>query len=113
MAGKQDDDEYVCTLDDASLLKAKEELYEDPKNRLGAVSTFREWVLQQKHITCPTGGLAIARFHRDVATSHPQDATPVDWLHLQNKWSSVKLTTDNHIRQHVVVMFAMLVGREI
>ena len=47
--------EYVCTLDEKSLKKAKEELKEDPKNRLGAVDTFRQWVLQQPHIKCPTG----------------------------------------------------------
>ena len=35
--------------------KAKDELNEDPKNRLGAVQKFRELVLQQPHIRCPTG----------------------------------------------------------
>jgi len=30
-------------------------LNEDPKNRLGAVEKFRELVLQQPHIKCPTG----------------------------------------------------------
>ena len=49
------DAEYVCTLDEASLQKAREELYEDPSNRLGAVTTFREWIQQQKHIHSPTG----------------------------------------------------------
>ena len=45
---------YVCTLDKASLQKAKDELNEDPQNRLGAVKAFREWIAQQKHIKCPT-----------------------------------------------------------
>jgi hypothetical protein len=45
---------YVCTLTEKSLKKAKEELNEDPKNRLGAVETFRQWILQQPHIKCPT-----------------------------------------------------------
>ncbi len=49
------DAHYVCSLDPASVKKAQEELNEDPKNRLGAVQTFREWILQQKHIKCPTG----------------------------------------------------------
>lgn len=48
------DADYVCSLDAATLKKAAEELHEDPKNRLGAVQTFREWILQQKHIKCPT-----------------------------------------------------------
>ncbi len=49
------DAHYVCSLDPASVKKAQQELNEDPKNRLGAVQTFREWILQQKHIKCPTG----------------------------------------------------------
>ena len=36
-------EEYVCTLDEKSLEKAKKELNEDPKNRLGAVEAFRQW----------------------------------------------------------------------
>jgi len=49
------DADYVCTLDDKSLKKAKDELNEDPKERLGAVQKFRELILQQPHIKCPTG----------------------------------------------------------
>jgi hypothetical protein len=48
------DADYVCTLTEKSLKKAKEELNEDPKNRIGAVETFRQWILQQPHIKCPT-----------------------------------------------------------
>ena len=46
---------YVCTLTKESLKKAKNELNEDPKERLGAVETFRKWILDQPHIKCPTG----------------------------------------------------------
>ena len=49
------DSSYVCSLDEKTLKKAKKELGEDPKQRLGAVETFREWILQQKHIKCDTG----------------------------------------------------------
>jgi len=49
------DADYVCTLNKKSAKKAKDELNEDPKNRLGAVEKFRELVLQQRHIKCPTG----------------------------------------------------------
>ena len=49
------DADYVCSLDEKSIKKAKEELGEDPKERLGAVQSFREWILQQKHIKCDTG----------------------------------------------------------
>jgi len=55
MALAVSDDDYVCTLDEKSLKKAKDELNEDPANRLGAVQKFRELVLQQPHIKCPTG----------------------------------------------------------
>ena len=55
MATGVSDSDYVCTLTDESAKKAKDELNEDPKNRLGAVQKFRELVLQQPHIRCPTG----------------------------------------------------------
>jgi len=55
MASAVSDDDYVCTLDDKSAKKAKDELNEDPKDRLGSVQKFRELVLQQPHINCPTG----------------------------------------------------------
>ena len=47
--------DYVCGLDKNALAKAKKELNDDPKERLGAVQTLREWILQQKHMTCNTG----------------------------------------------------------
>ena len=49
------EDEYVCTLDAASLKVAKEELNEDPVQRMSQVQTFRDWINQQKHIKAPTG----------------------------------------------------------
>ena len=55
MALAVSDDDYVCTLDEKSAKKAKDELNEDPANRLGAVQKFRQIVSQQPHIKCPTG----------------------------------------------------------
>ncbi len=49
------DADYVCTLTEASLQKAKAELNEDPKERLGAVKSLREWIQQQAHLSIPTG----------------------------------------------------------
>jgi hypothetical protein len=49
-----EDANYVCTLSAASLAKAKAELFEDPKQRLGAVQTLRKWIKDQKHLTCRT-----------------------------------------------------------
>jgi len=63
MALAVSDADYVCTLDDKSAKKAKDELNEDPKNRLGAVQKFRELVLQQPHIKCPTGRACSVSVH--------------------------------------------------
>ena len=54
----------MCTLDEKSLKRAKEELKEDPKNRLGAVEAFRKWILEQPHIKCPTGLFCLPVFLR-------------------------------------------------
>ena len=44
---------YVCTLTEASIKKAEEELHEDPKDRMGPVKALREWIHQQPHIKAP------------------------------------------------------------
>ena len=49
------DENYVCSLDENSLTKAKKELNEDPKDRLGAVKALREWIQAQPHFTARTG----------------------------------------------------------
>ena len=49
-------DDYECTLDAASIKKAKAELNEDPADRLDAVKALREWLLKQPHITSRSGG---------------------------------------------------------
>lgn len=48
-------EEYVCGLDEQSQEKARKELNEDPKERLGAVQTLKEWIRQQNWIRSPTG----------------------------------------------------------
>ena len=48
-------DNYVCTLTEASQRKAKEELHEEPKERLASVATLRDWITAQPHITCGGG----------------------------------------------------------
>ena len=50
------DTEFVSKLDEKSLKVAKEELHErNEKDRLLAVQTFRQWVLEQKWLRTPTG----------------------------------------------------------
>ena len=51
-----EDTEYVCTLDAESQRKAKSELGEESKDRLGALKTFQDWIsAQQKWLKTPTG----------------------------------------------------------
>jgi len=59
MATGVSDADYVSTLTDQSAKKSKDELNEDPKNRMGQLQKFRELVLQQPHIKCPTGNVSI------------------------------------------------------
>ena len=48
--------EYLCTLDEASLKKAREELNEDPADRMSAVEAFRNLIkTRAPHITCSMG----------------------------------------------------------
>ena len=50
------DETYSCSLCEESLKKAKKELNEDPKERLGQVQTLRNWINQEQWISVPTGG---------------------------------------------------------
>lgn len=50
------EDNYVCTLDQASIKKAKDELNEVAEDRLAAVQALREWIQAQPHIRCPKTG---------------------------------------------------------
>ncbi|WAR12318.1 TTPAL-like protein [Mya arenaria] len=45
---------YTCGLDGASEQKAARELNEEPRERLGALTAFREWALQQRWLKTPT-----------------------------------------------------------
>lgn len=51
-------------LDDQSLLKAKRELNEDPKERVGALKALREWVTQQKWLKSPLDARYLLGFLR-------------------------------------------------
>ena len=45
----------IPDLDEASKKKAKDELHEDPKDRMGAIETLKNWIIEQPHLTCRTG----------------------------------------------------------
>ncbi|KAL4234455.1 hypothetical protein ACF0H5_006101 [Mactra antiquata] len=55
---------YTCGLDDYSLQKAYRELNEDPKERLSALRTFREWIKQQNWLKTPTDDKYLLGFLR-------------------------------------------------
>ena len=46
---------YECTLDDATLEKAKLELNENPEQRATQRERFRQWVKAQPHMSSRTG----------------------------------------------------------
>ena len=48
-------DQYSCSLSEKTLIKAKDELHEDPDERLGSVRTLREWTEREPWITAPSG----------------------------------------------------------
>ena len=56
---KDTNDNYVCTLDQASIKRAKDELNEVPEDRLAAVQALREWIQAQPHIRCPKTGTVL------------------------------------------------------
>lgn len=58
-------DNYVCTLDEASIKKAKKELNEDPADRLAAVEALRKLLKEKNpHIKCPTDTRYLLQFLR-------------------------------------------------
>ena len=53
-------EEYVCTLDEASLKKAREELNEDSADRMNAVEAFRNLIkTRAPHIRCSMGKVLV------------------------------------------------------
>ena len=46
---------YQCTLDEATLEKAKLELNEDPEQRATQIERFRQWVKAQPHMSSRMG----------------------------------------------------------
>ena len=56
MATQVGEGTYVCTLDEETQRVAREELFEDPKQRASQIQALRHWVKSQPHITrCRTG----------------------------------------------------------
>lgn len=62
---EDEDAAYVCSLDERSVKKAKEELHEDPADRIAAVKAFRNWIYEQKDwLRSPIGTKFLLAFLR-------------------------------------------------
>ncbi|KAL3860409.1 hypothetical protein ACJMK2_010533 [Sinanodonta woodiana] len=57
-------DNYQCTLDKASIVKAREELHETPEERLGALQTLKDWIQQQPWLKTPMDSSFLINFLR-------------------------------------------------
>lgn len=56
---------YVCSLDAEREEQAKRELNENSKERVAAMRSFREWILQQKNwLKCPTGEIYTSHYYK-------------------------------------------------
>ena len=55
---------YKCSLCEKSIKKAQKELNEDPKERLGAVETLREWTEREPWINAPRDPCFLLSFLR-------------------------------------------------
>ena len=53
---------YVCTLSQKTLEKARKELHEDPKQRASQIETLRHWVKSQPHLRSRTGTTVTASY---------------------------------------------------
>lgn len=82
-------DQYVCTLSASTLQKAREELNENPADRMAAVSALREWILQQPHLRCSTG-----------ETERPAYFTQLLVVHVRHHYSKKKVLTITRVNVH-------------
>ncbi|KAL5021459.1 hypothetical protein ScPMuIL_000614 [Solemya velum] len=110
-------EEYVCTLDDASLKKAMKELNEDPKERDSAVQTLREWLQQQKWLRTPTDSCFLLAFLRTRKFSQLAARTSVEkyWtIRSENKdWFDDIDPADPKIQAFLKLgVFVLLPGRD-
>lgn len=64
LAIEPEDAQFESKLDEASLIRAKEELNENAKDRICAVQSFRNLILQEKWLKTPTDFSFLLRFLR-------------------------------------------------
>ncbi|CAH1798274.1 unnamed protein product [Owenia fusiformis] len=112
-----EDDKYVCTLDDASLGKAERELNEDPVERHSAVLTLRQWVQTQQHLRCRTDMPFLLRFLRCAKFCQLRARKTIenylDICSQMPEWFSDVDTTDENILKYFKSgLFLVLPGRD-
>ncbi|CAD5118380.1 unnamed protein product [Dimorphilus gyrociliatus] len=73
--------EYKCILDEKTLKKAKEELNEDPNDRLAAVDSLRKWISEQKYIKCNTSVEFLLPFLRTAKFSQLRARSILEGYH--------------------------------
>jgi len=92
-----EDLDYVCTLDEYSLEKAKRELFEDPKQRLGAVQTLRAWIREQPHLTSRTDTLFLLQVLRTAKFSQLRARELIETiLTMRTKCPEYMVNLDTH-----------------
>ena len=72
------DSSYKCKLTKDELLKAQEELHEDPKQIASHIAALRDWVLQQPHLTSRTDDEFLIRFLRAAKYSQSRAQKQLD-----------------------------------
>jgi hypothetical protein len=92
-----EDKDYVCTLDEYTLEKAKQELFEDPKQRLGAVQTLRKWIKSQPHLTSRTDTLYLLHVLRTAKFSQLRARELIETiLTMRTKCPQYMVNLDTH-----------------
>ncbi|CAH1781148.1 unnamed protein product [Owenia fusiformis] len=74
------DADYVCSLDEKSLKVAKEELCEDPDERLSQVKQLRAWIETQPHLKCKTDTIFLLNFLRRYRFSQLETRKMLDYF---------------------------------
>lgn len=73
--------EYVCTLSEDLLKRAKEELNEDPARRAADIEHIRDWLKHQPHIKARTDDWTILRFLRGCKFSLEKTKQKLDMFY--------------------------------
>ncbi|CAH1803099.1 unnamed protein product [Owenia fusiformis] len=72
---------YIDHLDEKSKKKAKDELYEDPKERDAALKQFRDWIVAQPHYSVCNDDTFLLAFLRRCKYSQLEARTMFDIFH--------------------------------